>query len=115
MTMTSEEIEKRKKRERFRHSLYFLIVAIVVLSYLIVTPQQKYLNYRVGGAMNQSYEANFYQLRGLYNTLQGHNYRVDYLNAHHQVIKSRYFAKRSQVPKSDIGGYIGPMPWRFGK
>lgn len=112
--MTPEEVEKRKKRKRFRHSLYCLIASLIVVGYLIVTPQQKYLNYRVGGKMNQSYEANFYQLRGLYNTLQGHNYRVDYLNANHHVIGKQYFAKRNQVPKSDIGGYIGPMPWRYG-
>ncbi len=95
----------------FPHRLsIYLGAAIVILAiigsiaYLIGAPQQKYYTYEPnGGSYKKASEVHVYELKGIYNTIKGRSFRVDYLNGHNKVIKSKYYADESEINKKDLG------------
>lgn len=94
------------------HSLIAIVIVGCILIVMIGTPQQKQLSYRLGGSINEPVEAKVFQLRGLTNILAHHKYRVDYFDADHKKLSSKYFATKSDIPQSDWGQSV-KANWRF--
>lgn len=95
-------------------SLVAIIGAVIVLSVLIVMPQQKQVSDRLGGTIHEPAEAKVYQLRGLYNVVKDHKYRVDYFNIEGKKLSSKYFDNKDQISPHDWGNSIRSK-WTFGE
>lgn len=70
-------------------------------------------NKKLKGLINEPVKAKVYQLKGLYNIIQHHKYRVDYFDIHDHQLSSKYYQDKTQIQTTDWGHQI-KANWKFG-
>lgn len=100
-------------KKHFIKAVITTLFAIIVLGILIVFPQQTVISSRVGGAMRQPAQTKIYQLRGVYNLIQHHKYRVDYFDSDQHKLTTKYYQDKNQIQAKDWGNAV-ESNWTFG-
>lgn len=100
-------------KKHFVKAVIAITFAIIILGLLIVFPQQTVISSRVGGTIHQPAQTKIYQLRGVYNLIQHHKYRVNYFDSDGHQLNTKYYSTKDQINQKDWGNTV-KSKWTFG-